>query len=49
MSAARLRELEDTPVTDPDYPELLEEQSYDIDAAKWPEDSDGEEVEAEET
>ena len=49
MSAARLCELEDTPVMDPDYPEPLEEQSYNIDAAEWPEDSDGEEAKAEET
>ena len=49
VSAAHLHELEDTPVTDPDYPELLEEQSYDIDMAEQPKDSDGKEVKAEET
>ena len=49
MSAAHLRKLEDTPITDPDYPKLLEEQSYDIDTAERPKDSDGEEAEAEKT
>ena len=49
MSAAHLRELEDTPITDPDYPEPLEEQSYNINVAERPKDSDSEEAEAEET
>ena len=49
VSAARLRELEDTTVTDPDYPEPLEEHDPDIDAAEPAEGSDGEEEEAEET
>ena len=49
VSAARLCKLEDTPITDPDYPEPLEEQSYDINVAEQPEDSDSEEAEAKET
>ena len=49
MSAACLCKLEDTPIMNPDYPEPLKEQSYDIDVAEQPEDSDGEEAEAEET
>ena len=46
VSAARLRELENTTTTDPDYPEPPEEYS---DAAEAAEDTAGEEEEAEET
>jgi hypothetical protein len=42
VSAARLRELEDTTVVDPDHPENAEEHSCDIDAADPAEDSDEE-------
>ena len=49
MSAARLRKLEDTSITDPDYPKLLEEQTYDIDTAEWPKGSDSKAEEVKET
>jgi hypothetical protein len=49
VSAARLRELEDTSAADPDHPETRENHADDTDAAEAAKDSDGEEEETEET